>query len=455
MASNCSKRISDVSNRVGCIFCVALFAQISSAFASDIVHNGPHFRLHVHGLDAKAAAQALDACETAATVWNALEPIENSKLLDVHLYRDRADYEAADQRLNAGALKRNGAFANWGDMSAHVWLQPPQSPKSLDELGLPLMTRRLLIHEATHLLRYASLPNHRSHPHWLADGIGQYISEKTMKQHGWIESAESDPGFSTHIVRVQKLIHQQRLPSIRQVLDDEIDAFSFYDRYALRWMFVRFLDDSGVWKQVYSEARRIGGGKSYRGRLARAVQDRLAAASLGDKEFAAYVLALIPRWHEATRSMNATGDVWVQTAFTNADAECWSSDAVSPSWSVRGTLRISVDESQRLAVLFGGVGREAYSVSLSSVGGVVVSRRGAGDRKWEEVRRAACRAIESNRDLAFEASIGGGALRLTIAGRTVIEQAVSTDWSGTWGLGTNAGSTGVWKAIVVNRGIDR
>ena len=89
---------------------------------------------------------------------------------DIHLYRTAEDYETAEAKVTGGKFKNNQAFSHWETQTAYIAIQPGCSEDVLTRVGLPAMTRRLIVHEATHLVRYATMPNFRSHPDWLADG---------------------------------------------------------------------------------------------------------------------------------------------------------------------------------------------------------------------------------------------------------------------------------------------
>lgn len=73
---------------------------------------------------------------------------------------------------------------------------------------------------------------------------------------------------------------------------------------------------------------------------------------------------------------------------------------------------------------------------------------------WQELKRVECAAIAADRDISFDASIGGGGVRLAVDGCGVAVQDVAEDWRGQWGLRTAAGVTAVWKRVAATRGAD-
>ncbi len=182
-----------------------------------VVLLGDRFRVSVH-FDAPALGrEALEIAETTWDVAAALHGLEHEpdQLLDVHLYRDAAAYEAAEQELTGGAFKQNQAFAHWNSKSAHVALQPPLSDAALATVGLPYQTARLLSHETAHLVRFSAMPNFRYHPRWFADGSATWVEEQVLRQLGRLADLDEDPFWGTHVATVQSLIDGDRLPAVR------------------------------------------------------------------------------------------------------------------------------------------------------------------------------------------------------------------------------------------------
>ena len=97
------------------------------AAALETVLESEHFALHVHFDAPEIASRSLELVEatwpvTAGLFGTAEEPLEEK--LVVHLYRNPADYQAAEAALTNGEFARNLAFTHWDPGAAHVPLQP-------------------------------------------------------------------------------------------------------------------------------------------------------------------------------------------------------------------------------------------------------------------------------------------------------------------------------------------
>jgi hypothetical protein len=98
-------------------------AQGDAAADAPIVVKGKCYELHCHGGDEVLAARALAAVES---VWPLVAKavvrpdVPPKKLLEVHLYRTIAGYEAAELQLTKGKFARNLAMIHHASESVHV-----------------------------------------------------------------------------------------------------------------------------------------------------------------------------------------------------------------------------------------------------------------------------------------------------------------------------------------------
>ena len=291
---------------------------------------GAHYEVVCHFSKPKVAQRTLAVVEATWPVAMRLYGVSLKPLrepLAVHLYRDANAYVEAEARLTGGRFRRNLAFAHFATKTAHVALQPDLSDEVLDRVGPSFQTLRLLVHEAAHLARYSAIRNYRSHPGWFADGNATWIEERVLTAMGVMSGIEEDPSFCAKISHVQKLVAKDALPSISQILHDDTEALAFFERYSVRWLFFRFLreEHEPLLRHVIVRMKRFGGGGQFAARVAAALERKIGAEALADldQQFEQYIAQLSPVWDEMSRSLHASGEDWVQTAFENSDAIAW------------------------------------------------------------------------------------------------------------------------------------
>ena len=427
--------------------------------AEDVVREGEHFQLVCHFDDENAADQALAAVEA---VWQHAprvfgEPADDSSgLLTVHLYRDAAGYETAESGLTKGAFKRNLAFAHFDTLTAHVAVQPPLSDEALAITGVPAQTLRLLAHEASHLVRYSRIPNHRSHPGWFADGAASWIDEQVSRDLGLIADIEQAPSYSTNLLQVQRLIENDTLPTTQQILLDQTDDLGFSERYGVRWLFFRYMLEGKQGKRfqrVLDRLRMLGGGSDFKQQLFEEAQDILGKKKLGsiDKSFRKYVKAFDPEWDEVFRALNCSGDRWLQGAFdTNAIA--WHRSASKKknkkrvSYSVSGELTILPGPNRQMNIFVGRSDEGFFSIAFNADVGVTLFEFTSGNSNWQKRGFVKCADVRSNEPFRFSVHVAKDTVRVDVEGTEVVSGEVQTlKLTDTWALSAQAKSVGPWK----------
>ncbi len=416
---------------------------------------GDHFRLTCH-FDNRAVAQsALDIVEAtwkpAAALYGVVDS-DTGALLEVHLYRNAADYTAAEAQLTGGKFRRNLAFAHWDTVTAHVAVQPDLSDEVLEHIGLSTQTLRLLVHEAAHLVRFRAMPNYRAHPGWFADGNASWIEVEVLRDRGLLESPVLDPGFSTNVIRVQSLIERDRLPSVADVLLDRTDKLQFYERYACRWLLFDFTmrTRASAMKRAIADMRRFDDGADFTSRAAAAVRKRIGRAGWRkiDDEFRDFVRALQPQWEQVYRSLETDGDQWVQTAFRSTNAIAWRAQPIKPSsYDVAGTLTLLPGRATQLNLLLGRSRSGFVSVAFTAGYGVTVFEYHSRGDRFERLARQSV-GLAPDKPIRFRASyLASGELSVDVDGKQVLEVDLDRDMRGPWGLGAQAGSAGVWQDV--------
>jgi hypothetical protein len=422
---------------------------------------GTRFRLHCHFANEDLAKDALRSVEA---LWRpAIELFGDPELgdaerLNVHLYPDAAAYRAADKRLTGGRFQRNLAFADWGSITAHVAMQPEQSEALRGRLGLSLQTRRLLVHEAAHLVRYRAMPNYRSHPDWFADGAASWLEWVVLRDLRLVHEARGEePTFSTMMLRVKRLSDAGRLPKVAAILRDQLAGLQFYERYALRWALFEYLSTEypRPLRKVVAEIRRLGGGAKFVERVARVVDEQLGATTLKklDASFGAFVAAFAPRWRQDIRLLARDGERWLQTAFPSSNAIAWRIDEKRARLrSLRGSFTIlSGGGGKQLNLLLDKQEDGFVSLALVAGYGVTAFVYVKDKRRWERIGTAKAE-LALDKPYAFEVKIGGeGELELSLGDKSILQLETKRNFDGPWGVGAQAGAAGAWRGLVAQR----
>jgi hypothetical protein len=430
---------------------------VSSHLDQGTTKSGKYFRIVCDFRDPAVAAAALEAADTAWPIAAKLFGAPDArpeKLLDIHLFRTQAAYEKANEEVSGGRFKSNLAFTSWERGAAYVLLQPQCSDDALRTLGLPLLTRRLIAHEAAHLVRYATIPNHASHPGWFADGSASWVAEETLAALRRSPGVEEDPFISTELGRVQDLLSTGKLPSARAIFLDETAELSFYERYALRGAFFRFLatgERREAFHRILAELRRLGGGSDYEERLLSFVEEILGHDGFAplDRGFADHLRSIAPQWEEVLRSLEPEGDDWIQLAFPDTNAIAWRTDPVGKdAYSITGEVEIAPGPSQQLNLLLGRGDEGFVSIAFVAGYGVTVFRYDSAADRWNRLGDATVTSRQAGKRTRFRAAVRGGELGVEVGGRKVLEVPLGArEMGGPWGLGAQAGSAGRWRAI--------
>lgn len=420
-------------------------------------HVGEHFRVICHFENDRVATQAL---ETAELVW----PVATELLAvtdrapgnprEIHLFRTDEQYEKVEAELAAGQFRENRVFSHWQTQASYILLQPDCSDEVLKRLGLPTLTRRLVAHEATHLVRYATMPNYRSHPEWLADGAASWVEQRVMAKGHWSPGAEDDPDMSTLIVRALALLEKGSMPSVALILQDRIDDVHWRTRYAIRWLLFRFLQkslDRETFDAIMRKARQLGGGSAYASRLNAFVEGAISRKEMSaiDAKFNAYLRTLKPRWEEVYRSLETAGDDWTQIAFPDTNAITWrTAAAAKDEYTLKGQLRILPARKQQLNLLLGRNVEGFVSIALVAGSGVTAFEYHAKENRWERLGSADCDLLEPDRWIRFHAEIVGDHLRVILDSTPTLTVSLrGRSMRGPWGLGAQNASVGMWRNV--------
>jgi hypothetical protein len=440
----------------GVLIMLLLGAPAASA-GPESTQTGKYFRVICHFKNDLVATEALKTAEMVWPVATELFAIadrlpENPR--EIHVFRTIEEYEKRDNELTGGQFRHHLAFSSWDTQASYIFLQPDCSDDTLERVRLPAPTRRLIAHEATHLVRYATLPNYRSHPFWLADGAATWVEEQVMTQGGWSPGAEDDPDMSTLIVRTVAAIEKDNVPSVTDILQDHIDGLDQQMRYGVSWLLLRFFRnsiDAETFHSIMHQARRLGGGSHYSERLNAFIEGALGEDEMKaiDGKFEAYLRGLSPRWEEVYRSLETAGDSWTQIAFRDTNAIAWRTDAVGrDTYTLEGGFKILPNWNQQLNLLLGRNRDGFVSVAFVAGGRVTVFDYHAKENRWEGLGSAESDLLAHDRWIDFRVEVRGDHVQVALEKTPIITVPLNGRlMRGPWGLGAQNGSAGIWRNL--------
>jgi len=441
------------------ILCAALPSVRATAEEETTRADGAHFAVVAHFETEDLAAEALQQIEKlwkpASVLYGLAQGAERKKLV-VHLYRDAQDYEVAEERITGGRFRRNLAFAHFDTRTAHVALQPDLCDEALAALGLPDLTRSLLLHEAAHLIRYRSMGNHRDHPSWFADGAAMWIKHHVLAPDG----PDDAPLSSSLTVRGQRLLAQEKLPTVAQILADDMGALAFYDRYALRGLFFRFLQATYAEEivAVIRKTRRLGGGHRLPARMTQLLADQLGPKRFAglDADFATFLASLKPAWEEVHRSLGADAGKRVQIAFPGTNAVAWRTTPIDgakvgkASYEISATVEILRNTSHQMNLLLDRSDTGLLSVALTADFGVTLFEYTSKTKAWNNIQAVKHADVVVGKPFQVSVKVAGGTVRVSINGAEVVSGTFpARKLSGPYGLGAQAGTAGIWNDLRV------
>jgi len=437
------------------------FVVVADAVADDgeTVRSSKHFRVICHFEAGNLADEALETLEVLWPLGARLYGLGKrgpAKPLAVHLYRNRRDYEAAEQRLIGGSLKRNLAFAHYGSQSAHVAVQPDASDSTLRALGLPYLTRLMLAHETAHLIRFFALANYRHHTGWFKDGTALWLKHRTVEAMHLSDGLEHDPVSATSIRRVQRLLTKGKLPSVEKILEDDLKGLAFYERYDVKGLFFEFLarpPRARILPDLVTDLGRMKADSTLAAALAGSVRKRLgSAASAGlDEAFHGFLQDLRPIWEESIRSLETAGLEWEQMGLDDTNAVAWRTAPLHTNrYAFSAGLQVLAGSNPQMNVLLDRTANGFVSVAFTAGWGVTLFLYDSGTNKWAKVAAAECDRLPIGRMVDLLIEVDGTAIRVSIAGELVLESDLpGRQMDGPWGLGAEHDSAGIWSHVVV------
>ncbi|HET6202388.1 MAG TPA: hypothetical protein VFI25_06265 [Planctomycetota bacterium] len=433
---------------------------LAAPAAAATTKTGKFFRVVCDFENDRTAALALEAADATWPIAAKLFGSPDAgpeKPFDVHLFRTQAAYEKADAEVSGGKFKKNLCFAHPKTMSAYVLLQPQCSDDALATIGLPLLTRRLLVHEAAHLVGYTALPNYDSQPNWLSDGAAAWIEEETLTALGLSPGLEKEPESSTDILRAFDLLDRKQLPGARDIFRDEFKGLGFYERHAVTGLFFRSLKTGKqrpAFDSILAEARRLGGGGTYADRLFQSVETTWGAEGLAvlDAEFVAFLRARTPEWDQGVhglRSLEPAGKDWISIAFPESNAVAWRTESTKGTeFSITGELEIWPGPNRQLNVLLARAEPGFLVVAFVADYGVTVFHYHAKEERWEKLGTERMSNLDTGKKTGFRVDVRDDRIDDSVEGKKPARIPLGgRETKGPWGLGAYAGSAGRWSSV--------
>ena len=287
--------------------------------------DGEHFRVVCQFDSPAIAALALEAAEAAwplaASIYGPLAAPQ--ELYRIHLLPDKEAYVRLEEALTGGRFARNLAFSSWTTKESYIAMQPAR-PVGASAHHLSTLTRRLIAHEATHLVLYHAHADFEWHPAWLSEGIAELVSDQAMRAKGWATTVERDPFTASRLHWVQHRMDYLDTSLVEMVLDDR-------GGYELPAVFFSFLDQRDGTRALHAfmeSTRGLAGADASKSGNARALfLQSFAAKGLValEDELRQALSRAEPQWREDSRSLERStdGGAWTQIAFPKADALAW------------------------------------------------------------------------------------------------------------------------------------
>jgi hypothetical protein len=408
---------------------------------------------HAERAGTRLAEELRDVAEAAwiaARPWTGA-PAELDSPLTVNLYAKRKEFVAAVDGTQPGASKGRVAWGDWGSRQVHVKLRPLMGERSFEQIGLPAPSLRAAAGEVAGLARGAATDGERRGPRWFNEGLDRWCAEQAMGAIGRALDGVHEPAWSTLIARTQDLARGGRLPTVAELVADEPGELNHAERLALHAVFFDYLAQAGgePWTKL---APRVAAGLSGE-----------ALAELLDTEpheagFPSWLNAQQPAWVEDHPALADHGEGWVQTPLKGRNAVCWSTTPPpAKGYTIRGEFYVYRDSGGKgqVNVVLGRLPNGDFiSVSFNTPMGVHAwrfdaAKDAAGEAPFVEVTSKVLDPPLSARNwIAFEIHVVDERVFVTVGDTDLAPfDTVGRPMDGLWGLGTLAGSIGLWRGV--------
>ncbi|MSR60889.1 MAG: hypothetical protein EXS08_00385 [Planctomycetes bacterium] len=416
-----------------------------------------HFRIVSDFAEPERAAEASQAAEAVVPVvlarlgrggWTP------RSLETIRLYRGYATFRARTAEFNPNAPEVLG-FTHRDSRTSHVAAEPWND--ALHALGLPRATRRLVAHEAAHLVCYDLLRDMDELPAWMVEGLADSAAQEALVQLGLADALEVDPATASRIAWVQEFARTGRLPSFDALVNDRLGDYAYLERYPLRWLAYEFLraEQPGACAQLFAAA--YDDGRTGAPRRVRAALEPLWSAAERealDARLRAWLAEFHPRWRPCAGLLEGRAQGYLSLADASGDALALSTTTLA-TLPVRlsGALSILPGTNTQLHVVLGHTRESFLEVAFTAGVGVTVWRYDCGAERWSLKGSAPALELVTEREFTFQIEADADELEVWLAGKSVLRVPLHGDSPlGTWGLGAQASAGGCWSDIEVASG---
>ncbi len=419
---------------------------------------GAHFSVTCHFDDEACAAEALAAAEAA---WPATlellgaEPPTIEHPLDVHIYRDPAEFAAVDAKLTGGKMAGDhSGFADPRTRTAHLLVKPDYDDAVWRRVGVPRDCLASVAHEASHLTVQACIDNGARFPSWLAEGIALHVETKVRIALG----AGAGVGPSMRTYRCRDLRKCGLLAEPRALLQSRVDHLDPQDRYALYATFFEFLLRPERLKQtnaLFATIRATPAGDDFGARLTAAIDATWDGAALDEMNdaFRRYVDSLQPTWDVWWGHMDVAGARWVQWSDDDDGTYAFPAPPIrAKKYIISGSFELAAGAARQAGVVVGEADAGRVVVLFDANDGVCVQEYRSADKQWHDVEfdgAAKTRRI-ADAKTSFEIHVVGDAIHVALDGNDVGSVSLKgRGLSGSWGVYAHAKSAVIWTDVAL------
>jgi hypothetical protein len=413
----------------------------------------PRFRVVSCFAEEARAREALETAEAAVPVVLARLGVASwspSGPRTLQLFADFARFRSATAELNPESPEAHG-YTSRDSRTAFVTVQP--AAEALRALGLSSQTRRLIAHETTHLLCFDLLPDMTSLPGWMVEGLADSVAHEVLDALGRTRALEEEPGTAAQVLLLQELVRTNQAPRFGTLLRDKLGGFDHRQRYALRWLTYEFLrarhpeECARLFAAAYAPD---AAGRALE-RVRPMIERMWTPAELAalDAEFLGWIGGLVPRWRLTAGVCEFDERGLVVLAPPNADALAVHQVGFeSLPFHVQGELAFLPGGGQQLHVVLAHREDAFTLVSFTAGWGVTLWRHEVKGARWLRKAAAEIPRLRGERAFRFRVAASATALSIALDGEEVLRFPLDgAELLGMFGLGAQAGSSGVWSAL--------
>ncbi len=399
----------------------------------------------------RESAEAVDA--VVRVLSDRFGPIQNrdgARSSALKLHATARSYRRAIRKLGAREFEDNLAMTDYERRASHVALQPANAAEFVHRFGLPLLTRRLIAHEAAHLWCDARWPrDYLAAPRWFREGIATWASEAAMRALGQIDRIEADPFLANRLILAQHATDRLSHTGMPSRSRDPFKSFDRATTYALDWAYCR-------WRlRAFDADQAPGDTTKSRPVSIRELLDAFENGKGGTMaEFTNWIRSARPEWEEKARSLEIHDADWYQLAFADSDSLAWNRGATTTApYRIAGSFRFLGDDGGQANILLAGDAQGFVAVSFRTLTGVAVLQYDERSQTWKELVRDTAGSIPIGASCAFEVAVGMDHVSVSIDNRRVCSVDLPDKrLTGRWGVSVKANHAVHWRDVGIRPG---